>query len=127
MAVLITCPIPKPRASVLKPIDGRGFWTCCVIHGVQGFFEGKGQGGEGIGRAIDGEEREKVEHLGDEKGEGDHPLRLHPSHHHHRRELRAEAPALAAPQPRLNPRNPSDSRIESLGTSGSFVGASRLV
>nr|ABF70057.1 hypothetical protein MA4_54N07.44 [Musa acuminata] len=74
-------------------------------HGCQGFAQREREGREGVqgfgGGVVGGQVREGVEHLGDEEGQGDHPLRLHPPHHRHRYELRAQTPALSAPQPRL--------------------------
>ncbi|CAL9135055.1 unnamed protein product, partial [Musa textilis] len=74
------------------------------IHGFQGFSQGKRKGREGlqgVGGAVGGQVRQGVEHLGDEEGQGDHPLRIHPPYHYHRHELRAQTPTLPAPQPRL--------------------------
>ncbi|RYQ92961.1 hypothetical protein Ahy_B09g099208 isoform B [Arachis hypogaea] len=39
--------------------------------------------------------------MGDEEGQGYYPLRIHPSRHHHRYELRTKTPALSASQPCL--------------------------
>lgn len=63
------------------------------INGAQGIVEGEGEG-EG-----QGEERrrwvrevcEGVDDVGGEVGEGGDPLRIHPPHHRHRYELRADA------------------------------------